>query len=290
MKKIPEDLIDTKHQVLVDNLCGMGRVVVAYSGGVDSTLLLHVAHEALSKGDVLAVTAVSPLMSQREKADAVRLAQQIGVKHVIWQSGEMADPDFTRNPKDKCYLCKKSRFRSLMDLAKDGGYFFVVDGENVDDARDFRPGSLAARELGVRSPLKEAGLSKSEIRHLSKKLGLPTWSKPAAACLASRIPYHSPITVEKLMQVEAGEEFIRQLNISDQVRVRHHGDLARLEISPEALPELMTEKLRRKIVNYFKSLGFLFVTLDLEGYCTGSLNRAVAGENEKDMADGHQIP
>jgi uncharacterized protein len=198
----------------------------------------------------------------------------------------MADPDFTRNPHDKCYRCKKSRYQSLVDLAAERRFAFVLDGENADDHKDFRPGSRAARELGVRSVLSEAGFTKDKIRSLSKKLGLPTWDKPSCACLASRIPYHDPITRRKLRQVDQGEDFLRSLKVSEQVRVRHHGDIARLEILPGDLPKLLEEKVRNKIITYFKSIGFTFVALDLEGYETGSLNRVI-DDDKKELPNGH---
>jgi uncharacterized protein len=207
---------------------------------------------------------------------------------LLVESREMGDPNFTRNPHDKCYLCKKARFKALIDLAAERHIPWVLDGENADDHEDFRPGSRAARELGVRSVLSEAGLNKAQIRRLSKKFGLPTWNKPACACLASRIPYHSPITSAKLQQVDQGEAFLRSLKISDQVRVRHHGDIARLEILSQDLPKLSAEPLRRKVVAYFKSIGFAFVALDLEGYATGSLNRVIE-EGKSASSDGSLV-
>lgn len=290
MNPTAEAELDRKYRVLVDILREMRRVVVAFSGGVDSTLLLRVASDRLPKDDVLAVTAVSAVLPRREKADAVALAGRMGVRHELWHSAEMDDPGFTRNPPDKCYRCKRARFAHLVGLAQARGFTWVLDGENVDDAQDFRPGSRAARELGVRSPLKEAGLTKGEIRRLSRRLELPAWDKPASACLASRIPYHQPITVEKLAQVDAGEDFIRSLEVCDQVRVRHHGDLARIEVPPEAVALLAAGDLRRSIVDRFKSLGFLHVAIDLEGYRTGSLNRALTGAVKSGDTDGHQVP
>jgi uncharacterized protein len=282
--------VDRKYRGLTDILRTMQRVVVAFSGGVDSTLLLCAARDCLPRRDVLAVTAVSPVLPRREQADAVALAGQLGVRHELWQSTEMDDPGFRRNPKDKCYRCKRARFAHLVGLARERGYAWVADGENVDDADDFRPGSRAARELGVRSPLKEAGLTKDDIRRLSRRLGLQTWDKPASACLASRIPYHQPITAEKLAQVEAGEDFVRGLGVCRQVRVRHHGDVARIEVPAEAVRLLTAGDLGPKIVERFKSLGFLHVAVDLEGYRTGSLNRALADEPQEGHRDGHRVP
>jgi uncharacterized protein len=199
---------------------------------------------------------------------------------LLVETHELDIPEFVGNPKDKCYICKKSRFGRLLELARERGFNFVADGENLDDHGDYRPGIRATRELGVRSPLSEAKLSKGEIRLLSKKLNLPTWEKPAYACLASRIPYHSPITAEKLRQVDDGEEFIRSMGLSTQVRVRHHGDIARIELDQEDIPKLLDGTVRNRVVDFFKRLGFEFVTLDLEGYSMGSLNRAITTKEE----------
>jgi len=255
----------------------MKRVVVAFSGGVDSTLLLKVAKEVLGD-NVLAVTALSDTTAQRERDAAIRLARDLGVQHLVVEISEMDVPEFVRNPPDRCYICKKSRFSGLVKLAQRKGYAFVVDGENADDRDDYRPGIRATRELGVRSPLSEAGLTKNEVRALSKRLGLPTWDKPSYACLASRIPYGSSITREKLEQVDAAEEFIRKLIPSGQVRVRHHGDTARIEVDSGAIPALIKEDVRIRLVEHFKTLGFKFVTLDLAGYSMGSLNVMISND------------
>lgn len=286
MKQNPDRNYEAEYRKLIDTLRSMERVLIAFSGGVDSTLLLHVATETLSRENVLAVTAVSEILPQREKRDAIELAKKIGVDHLLIESQEMADPDFTRNPPDKCYRCKKNRFQGLVDLAAERRIPFVLDGENADDHKDFRPGSRAARELGVRSVLSEVGFTKDKIRSLSKNLGLPTWNKPSCACLASRIPYHNPITRQKLRQVDQGEDFLRSLDVSGQLRVRHHGNIARLEILPGDLAKLLEEKVRNRVVTYFKSIGFAFVTLDLEGYETGSLNRVI-DDDKKELPDGH---
>jgi uncharacterized protein len=248
--------------------------VVAFSGGVDSTLLLKVAKDVLGES-VLAVTALSATTARHEHAAAVRLARDLGVEHLVVESFEMSLPEFVRNPPDKCYICKKSRFRELVNIARRKGFAFVVDGENSDDHQDYRPGIRATRELGIRSPLSEAGLTKKEVRALSKKLGLPTWDKHSYACLASRVPYGSSITEEKLKQVDEGEEFIRGLFPGAQIRVRHHGDTARIEVDSKVIPLLITQEVRIRLVEHFKKLGFKFVTLDLEGYSMGSLNRMI---------------
>lgn len=256
------------------------RVVVAFSGGVDSTFLLKVAQGVLGQ-NVLAVTADSELMPRQEKADAIHLAQLINVPHMIVDTDDLSDPLFTANPLDKCYRCKKGRFSRLKALARSKGIDVVVDGTNIDDRSDFRPGEKAARELGIQSPLSEAGFGKDDIRQLSKQLGLPTWDKPSIACLASRIPYHHEITAQKLQQIDEGETFLRQFNLSGQIRVRHHGGLARLEIEPTNIDKLAADPTRTSVLNFFKGLGFQYITLDLEGYAMGSLNRELNLEGEK---------
>ncbi len=281
MSRIDSDWeeIRPKYEHLQNILMDMKDVLVAFSGGTDSTLLLKVAKDVL-KENVLAVTALSETVPEHEKADALNFAQKFNAKHLCINSEELKEPDFIKNPRDKCYLCKKLRFGELVRMAKDKGIAWVADGENKDDKEDYRPGSQAAKELGVRSPLREAGLTKAQIRLISKKLNLPTWNKPSCACLASRIPYHQPITTKKLRQVDKAEIFIRALDLTWQVRVRHEGDTARIEIDNEDMIKLNEKHVRNRIVTYFKSLGFKFIALDLEGYSTGSLNRVIISENQ----------
>ncbi len=249
----------------------MGRVAIAYSGGVDSALLLRVAADVL-KDAVIAITARSDTTPRGEFADAVTFARQTGVRHIVVETHEMRIPEFVQNPSDRCYVCKKYRYEALMTVANQHGVTLIADGENADDGKDYRPGSLAARELGVRSPLSEAGLTKNMVRALSKKLGLITWNKPAIACLASRIPYFSPITPEKLRQIDAAETFIRGLGSIAQVRVRHFGDTARIETDATGMDRIMAASIRELVVAFLKQLGFVHVLLDLEGYRMGSLN------------------
>jgi uncharacterized protein len=269
------DALAAKLELLQKNLTDMEAVLVAYSGGVDSSLLLKVA--SMTPARVLAVTAASPTYPQVEIDAATRLAQELGLQHLVINTNEMEDSAFTANPPERCHHCKKELFAKLQELAREYGLKVIVDGANADDSGDFRPGSRAAREFGVRSPLQEVGLTKEEIRQLARHLNLPNWDKPSMACLSSRIPYGQAITPEKLEQVAAAEAFLRQLGLRE-IRVRHHGAIARLEVNPTAFALLIDANVREKLVNRLHELGFTYITLDLEGFRSGSMNAVLSPE------------
>ncbi|MEA4848692.1 MAG: ATP-dependent sacrificial sulfur transferase LarE [Clostridiaceae bacterium] len=257
-----------------------GGAVVAFSGGVDSTFLLKVASEVL--GDkVIAVTANSETYPKRELEEAELFARTQGIKHIVIETLELEIAGFADNPPDRCYYCKHELFSKLIGIAKDNGMGFVLDGSNFDDGNDYRPGMLAAKELGVISPLKEAQLTKEEIRELSRELGLSTWDKPSFACLSSRFPYGTKITPEKLAVIAEAEDFIRGLGFRE-LRVRHHDTIARIEVAKADLGRIIT--FADEITKKLKSLGFIYVTLDLSGYKTGSMNYTLT-EKEKRTED-----
>ena len=265
--------IETKLKQLEKILGDMGTVLIAYSGGVDSTFLAVTAHEVLGKNS-LAVFAASPVAPPMEKEEAETLARQVGLRFRIIESNEMNNADFVSNPPERCYYCKRELFSELKPIALAEGLKWVADGTNADDLSDFRPGRKASAEAGIRSPLLEAGLTKAEIRQLSRAKGLPTWDRPASPCLASRIPYGIPVTAETLNKIARGEQYLHSLGFR-QLRLRHHGDIARIEVDTEDIAKVINADIRQEIVEHLKALGYKYVALDLTGYRTGSLNEVL---------------
>ena len=251
----------------------LDRVAIAFSGGVDSTFLLKIAHQVLGER-VIAVTAVSELSPGWEVEQARHLARLIGSSQLEIRGDELNIEEFARNGADRCYYCKQYRFSRILEIAREKGITYVADGSNYDDLQDFRPGRKAARELGILSPLEETGMTKAEVRFFSKEMGLPTWDQPSFACLASRIPYGQEITREKLKRVEAAEDFLRELGFK-QFRVRVHGEIARIEVAAEEREKFFSTDLLDRISNRLKEIGFVYVTLELGGYRTGSMNQVL---------------
>ncbi|MCB7128308.1 MAG: ATP-dependent sacrificial sulfur transferase LarE, partial [Candidatus Brocadiales bacterium] len=260
-----------KLKTLKGIISDLDSVVVAFSGGVDSTLLAKLSHDVLGE-KALAVTASSETYPPHELEAAKRLAKEIGITHLIIETKELEIEGFSDNPPERCYFCKSELFGKLRDIAESEGYASVADGANLDDTQDYRPGSKAAEELGVRSPLKEAGMTKDDIRVVSEELGLTTWDKPAYACMSSRFPYGEEITLEGLARVSAAEDFLREMGFG-QFRVRHHRTIARLELAPEDFSTAMDK--RTEIIDKLKEIGYTYVTLDLQGYRTGSMNEVL---------------
>ena len=266
--------LEAKTQFLQRTLSGLDRAVVAYSGGVDSTFLAKMAYDALG-GQAMAVTAVSPSLARAERDDATRFAAQIGIRHEFIETRELDNPAYRANDSSRCFHCKAELFDRLREFVAERGIQHMLYGPVIDDLGDFRPGMAASRERGARAPLVEAGLRKAEVRELSKRLGLSSWDKPAVACLSSRVAYGSQVTVEKLRQIEDAEALLRAEGFRE-LRVRHHGPIARIEVPESELARFTQDSARRqRIIQGLKTLGFTYVTLDLQGFRSGAMNEAL---------------
>lgn len=269
-------MLDQKTQNLRNAVRELGRVAVAFSGGIDSTLIAKIAAEELG-GNAVALTATSASMPRSELAECQSLAKEIGITHVLLESHELENASYQKNDKYRCYFCKTEVYQVFTDYAREHGIAFILDGTNADDTGDHRPGTEAAREKGVRSLLQQTGFTKADIRDLARQLGLPNWNKPAAACLSSRIPYGSPVTLLALSQVEQAEEALKEMGLS-QLRVRHHDQVARIEVPAEEFEAVLAN--REALVSKLKALGYNYITLDLAGFRSGSMNEV--------LTDGHQ--
>ncbi len=270
--------LENKYHNLLEDLKKMERVVIACSGGVDSTFLLKAASQS-GLSDILAVTGRSESLPEEELSFAKEIAGSLKVRHKIIATEELRDNNYAENSPDRCYYCKKELFTKLSDIASKENYLYVLDGTNADDANDWRPGRRAAGENGVKSPLLDAGLGKEEIREISRNLGLPTWNKPATPCLSSRFPYGQRITAEGLRRVDRAEAFIRSFGIKE-LRVRSHSNVARIEVHPAEFAKLTEDTAREKIADFFRSLGYEYVTLDLQGFRSGSSNEVLKDKKE----------
>jgi uncharacterized protein len=262
-----------KLKQLEDHIGKMGSLAVAYSGGVDSTFLLKVAHDVL-QDQVIAVTARSSTYPEREFKETAEYTRSAGIKHIVIQSEELEIEGFTDNPPNRCYLCKYELFSKIKEVAGKHRIQYIAEGSNIDDLGDYRPGMQAIKQLGIISPLKDAGLGKDAVRKLSKQMGLPTWDKPAFACLASRFPYGEKITRDKLAMVDRAEQYLLNLGFK-QVRVRHHGDTARIEVAESERLKFFDPELMDNVYKQFQKIGFAYAALDLKGYRTGSMNEVI---------------
>ena len=267
-----------KLQILKENIKKLESVVVAFSGGVDSSLVAKVCYDVLGN-KALAITARSETYPAHEYEEAQRIAQEIGIPHMTIHTSELGIKGFAENPPNRCYFCKSELFGKLQEIAKEKGVKNVADGANLDDVNEYRPGLDAARELEVRSPLRESGLRKADIREISKYLNLSNWDKPSYACMSSRFPYGQSITEEKLTIVAAAEDYMRGIGMK-QFRVRHHDTIARIEVLPDDIPLLLQDDKRTEIVKKFKEIGYKYVTLDMEGYRSGSMNEVLTDKKK----------
>ncbi len=274
--------MEAKVRLLRGIIKDMESVLVAYSGGVDSTLLLKVAADELGQDSVVAVTASSPTYPEEEISLAGKTAKELGIEHYIVKTEELSNPQFASNTEKRCYYCKQELFRILNGLAQQHGMKYIADGSNVDDVKDYRPGAKAAQEFGVRSPLMEAGITKEEVREISRSFHLPTWDKPSFACLASRFPYGNRIELKALRQVEEAERFLRKMGFKE-VRVRHHHEIARIEVGNDEVERACSMEIRKKINQRFRELGYTYVALDLQGYRSGSMNEVLRSSQELEI-------